>query len=290
MSLISPMVQVVVIGPDNKIYERQPYSEFITNPHPNIQAAAYGTTFLDLLTQEGLLTEKLVLRNIFTGNAHADATRLCGNLAEALVVRYCNLYPDINRTLATYARFGERERKSLDNFQAVGAASKLTANNYPQHYQPSDTQRDIIWIDKSDSARQLACVGGNALSSKPAGLQVKASHDGCKYIIPSIRDYFYPILYFDLSDDWHVVQNELVRRQLPATLIHPDEIMREIKSHLFSYYGIVISLIRNETSIEKVIRNAIYAGESALLAGLSASELYGFSSIILQAEGASVER
>jgi len=283
MSLISPMVHIVVMGPDNKIYERQPYSDFINTPSPNIQAAAYGTTFLDLLTQEGLLTEKIALRNIFTGNAHADATRLCGNLAEALIVKYCNSYPDVNRTLATYARFGERERKSLDNFHAVGTASKLTEANYRQHYQPNDTQRDIIWVDKFDSARQLTCIGGTALSSKPAGLQVKASHQGCSYVIPSIRDYFYPILYFDISNDWHAVKGELVRQNIQATLIHPDEIMREIKSHLVSYYHIIISLINNETTVERIIQKACYDGDSVLLAGLSASENQPGSSIIIQA-------
>ncbi len=281
ISLISPRVHIVVIGSDGKIYESQKYSDYLSLPNNNIQSVAYGDSFLDILTQEAYLTESLGLRQILTNNPYADATRLIGNLAEALVVKYCNTNSEINRTLARYARFGEREHKNLDNYIAVGTASKITQQSYLQHYQPNDTQRDIIWVDKSDNAKQLACVGGTGSSFKPAGLQIKASNDGLKYVLPNITDYFYPILYFDIGDDWHVVQSTLVAQSINATLIHPDEIASEIKATLKGYFNLIISIINGSLTIERLIEMAKYNGDSTLLAGIFASDTSVDRTIIL---------
>lgn len=281
MSLISPRVHIVVIGNDGNIYESQKYSDYLSLPNHNIQSVAYGDSLLDILTQEAYLTESLGLRQILTNNPYADATRLIGNLAEALVVKYCNTNSEINRTLARYARFGEREHKNLDNYVAVGTASKITQQSYLQHYQPNDTQRDVIWIDKSDNARQLACVGGTGSSLKTAGLQIKASNDGLKYVLPNITDYFYPILYFDIGDDWHLVKSTLVAQGINATLIHPDEIASEIKATLKGYFNLIISIINGSLTIERLIEMAKYNGDSTLLAGIAASDTSADRTIIL---------
>ncbi|MFI3197156.1 MAG: hypothetical protein QX196_02420 [Methylococcaceae bacterium] len=196
MSLISSNVKIVVLHDDGRIKHEQPYSDFLSTPNPHIQSAMYGNSLLDLLTTESYIDENLHLRQVLTGNTHADATRLIGNIAEALIVKYCNDYPEVNRTLATYARFGIREHKNMDNYVAIGTALQDTKSNYGQHYNPNDTQRDIIWIDKTDKENQLLCVGGNSRAGKVAGLQVKASHDGLNYVLPSIKDYFYSILFF----------------------------------------------------------------------------------------------
>jgi hypothetical protein len=281
ISQISPRVHIVVIGNDGNIYESQKYSEYLAMPSHNIQSVAYGNSLLDILTQEAYLTENLGLRQILTNNPYADATRLIGNLAEALVVKYCNKNLEINRTLARYARFGEREHKNLDNYIALGTASKLTQQNYLQHYQPNDTQRDVIWVDKFDNARQLACIGGTGSSSKPAGLQIKASNDGLKYVLPKISDYFYPILYFDIGDDWHIVKSSLVANGINATLIHPDEIASEIKQTLKGYFNLVVSIINGTLTIQRLIEMANYNGDSTLLAGIAASDISEARKIIL---------
>ena len=62
--------------------------------------STYGSTLLDVLIEESYISEDLVLKHIFTGDAHADATRLIGSIAESLVVNLCNSYPEVNRTLA----------------------------------------------------------------------------------------------------------------------------------------------------------------------------------------------
>lgn len=281
MSLISPGLHIVFMGGDGKIYESQKYSDFLSAPSDNILSAAYGSSLLNILTQETYLTEDLVLRKILTNNPYADATRLIGNLAEALVVKYCNDYPEINRALARYARFGEREHRNLDNYLAIGTGSKLTQQKHLQHYQPNDTQRDVIWIDKTDNAKQLACVRGTGSSFKPAGLQIKASNDGISYVLPDISNYFYPILYFDINDDWHIVRAALADQGINATLIHPDEIAGEIKATLKGYFNLIVSIINGSLSIKRLISMASYNGDSTLLAGIAASSISADRTIIL---------
>lgn len=107
-----------------------------------------SNSLLDILTQEALITKDLELNYIITNNPNADVARIVGSLAEVLVVNYCKTKPVINRVLARYARFGERDNKTLDNYVAIGTGSKITQKEYPQHYQPHDTQRDVIWVDK----------------------------------------------------------------------------------------------------------------------------------------------
>jgi hypothetical protein len=282
MSLISNSTQIVVFDSDGNIKLSQKYSDFLDNPKSEIQVAMYGNSLIDLLIQESYISsQNLELIQVLTGNSQADATRLIGNLAEALVVEYCNKYPEVNRTLARYARFGAKKTISLDNYIAIGTGSKVTESRYLSHYQPNDTQRDIIWVDKNDSSKQLACIGGSRNSVKPAGLQVKASHDGKKYVLGSIFDYYYPILYFDLGDDWGIVKNEAERVNPDATLIHPDEIMREIKEHLKGYFNIVVDIIEGELSIQDVIEQSMYNGDAPLLAGIAASNIITDKSIII---------
>lgn len=282
MSLISRNVRIVVMQNDGKVLEIQSLADFLAEPDPLALAAVYGNTFLDLLLQESYVTEELQLKQVLTGNPHADATRLCGNLAEALVVKYCNTHPEINRILARYARFGDREDQRLDNYIAIGTASKITQSAYAQHYQPNDTQRDLIWIDRTDGTKQLNCVGGTGMASTPAGLQVKASHDGMGYVFPSVKNYFYPILYFDLKDDWHDVNKALVSAGIQATLIHPDSIMSEIKAQLQGYYRMVVAIIEGKLTVAQIAEHARETGDSALLAGLTASDVASDLTCILK--------
>lgn len=280
MSLISESIKIVVIGSDGCVRECQKYSDFLTDPAIEIQTAFCGNSLIDLLVQESYISENLDLLQVLTGNPHADAMRLIGNLAEALVVKYCNEYPEVNRALACYARLGVKRTNFLDNYLAIGTGSKVTQSLYPFHYQPQDRQRDIIWVDKNDASKQLACIGGSINSVKPAGLQIKASHDG-QYIIRSISDYYYPILYFDLNDDWHITKNALQSVNENATLIHPDEILREIKEVLKIYFKLVVNIIEERISIQDVIQQSIYEGDTTLLAGLAVSDIVLDKSIMI---------
>ncbi len=283
MSLfIPPNVKIIVESDSGEIRHSQPLSRYLQRPSVNIQAATYGHSLLDTLVEESFIDERLELRQILTGNDHADATRLIGSIAEALVVDFCNRHQDVNRTLGTYARFGRRESKALDDYVAVATGSMRTKRIFAQHYNPSDTQRDIIWVERDNTEHQLFCIrSGTSLAGKPAGLQVKASHDGLKYVLPTLQDYHYPVLYFDLKDDWGAVKSAAMDRNPGCVFIHPDEIHAEIKHILKGYFQIVVALIRGEITLLEVIDEAKYRGDRSLASGMDGGELTDDSQIIL---------
>lgn len=278
---IPPWIKVVVEGESGEVRYSQSLSDFYQKPSIDLQISTYGGTLLDVLIEESYVSEDLVLIHVLTGNPHADATRLIGSIAESLVVNLCNQYPEVNRALGMHARFGVRPHKKLDEYIAVATGSARTKRLFPQHYNPSDTQRDIIWVEKDNTENQLSCIGSSRVSGKPAGLQVKASHDGVNYVLPTIQDYHYPILYFDLNGDWGIVKNAVMSEHPSSTLIHPDEIQYEIKYILKGYFDIIISLFRGEITINRIIRDARYNGDSILGAGLDAAEVTSQSKLIL---------
>lgn len=279
---IPPNIKVVVEGSSGETRYSQSLSDFLKKPAIQVQMTIHGSTLLDVLIEESYIAEDLVLKQVLTGNAHADATRLIGSIAESLVVNMCNEYPDVNRTLGMYARFGQRVHEKLDDYVAVATGSMRTKSCFRQYYNPSDTQRDIVWVERDNTDNQLLCISpNNNVSAKPAGLQVKASYDGVNYVLPTIQNYHYPVLYFDLNDDWGVVHKAIMSNHPGSTLIHPDQIQHEIKNILKGYFDIIISLIRGEISVQQVIQNTKYQGDSVLSAGLDVAEVTRESKLLL---------
>jgi hypothetical protein len=279
--LIPSNIKIIVEGENGEIRYSQNLHEYLRKPSLNLQISTYGGTLLDLLIEESYISEDLILRHIFTGNAHADATRLIGSIAESLVVNLCNSNPEVNRTLGMYARFGQYSSKKLDDYVAVATGAMITKINYSQHYNPCDTQRDIIWVEKDNTQNQLLCIGRNSVAAKPAGLQIKASHDGVKYVVPSIKDYHYPVLYFDLNGDWGEVQKAVKEQHQTAILINPDEIQHEVKHALVGYFDIIVALLRGETTIERIAKDSRWRGDSILPVGIDAAEITSASNLIL---------
>ncbi|WP_243757087.1 hypothetical protein [Shewanella algae] len=279
---IPPNIKVVVEGDSGEIRYSQKLSEYFNNPSINLQMATYGRTLLDVLIEEAYISEDLVLKQVLTGDAHADATRLIGSIAESLVVNLCNSDPEVNRALGMYARFGQRSHKKLDDYVAVATGSMRAKNYFPQHYNPCDTQRDIIWVEKDNTDNQLLCISSNnSVGAKPAGLQVKASHDGVRYVVPNIQDYHYPVLYFDLNNDWGAVQKKVLEQHETATLVNPDEIQHEIKHILRGYFDIVVALIRGEITLKRIIQESKWEGDSVLPTGIDSAEPTNDSKLIL---------
>jgi hypothetical protein len=279
---IPPNVKVIVEGDSGEVRHVQSLADFLQKPSLQVQIATYGKTLLDILVEESYISENLVLRQVLTGNPHADATRLIGSIAESLVVDYCSKDTYVNQTLAMYARSGLRQTQNLNDYVAVATGSMRTKRNYGQHYNPSDTQRDIIWVEKNNTENQLLCISKkNNVSAKPAGLQVKASHDGVNYVLPTIEAYHYPILYFDLNDDWGVV-NKAVMQNFPGSiLIHPDEIQREIKNILRGFFDIVLSIINGTITVHELIKELTYEGLSVFKSGVDAAKVTTDEKIIL---------
>lgn len=279
---IPPNIKVIVEGEGGEVKHSQGLSDYLRKPSIDLQMATYGSTLLDVLIEESYISEDLVLKQVLTGNAHADATRLIGSIAESLVVNLCNSDPEVNRILGMYARFGQRPHKKLDDYVAVATGSMRAKNYFSQHYNPCDTQRDIIWVERDNTSNQLLCISqNNNVGAKPAGLQVKASHDGVRYVVPTIQDYHYPVLYFDLNGDWGEVQKAVLSQHLSATLVNPDEIQHEIKHILKGYFDIVIALVRGEVTIEHVIQESKWESDSILPTGIDGAEPTWESKLIL---------
>ncbi|UIY55591.1 MULTISPECIES: hypothetical protein [Burkholderia] len=279
---IPPHVKIIVEDDSGEVRHSQSLSDYFQKPNINILSATYGSTLLDILVEESYISSTLQLNQIFTGNPNADATRMIGSIAECLVVDICHKHPEANRLLGMHARFGSRPSQKLDEYVAVATGSMRAKRLYQQHYNPSDTQRDVIWVEKKNTQNQLLCISNNnSISAKPAGLQIKASHDGVRYVLPTIQNYHYPVLYFDLDGDWAKVREAMIDNNINCHLINPDSIHHELRHALQAYFDIVIALIDGRTTTQQVIADSKYNMDSILGAGVDGSESIGIPQIIL---------
>ncbi|ULJ67714.1 hypothetical protein [Wielerella bovis] len=239
--------------------------------------ALYGYSLIDILLSESEIkfnpeNNQIILSRLFTSNPHNDATRLIGNIAEVLVTKFCKQYPEVNRILGMYARNAVKLSDSLDNYIAVATGSQQTRYNYSMYYSPNDTQKDIIWLHKDNLEHQLLCIGSTSQSGKPAGLQVKTSHD-YQYVLSSIKKYHYPILYFDLNNDWSFLYRALDKSDNLSKLIPHDDITHEIKIILIQYFNLLLPVFSGEYSLQYLIDMSKYEGYIDILKGLELSDL-----------------
>jgi hypothetical protein len=276
MSLLSPNVKVVVMDDDGHVKVRQNhYNVASTARFTTVHTAWYGQKLIDLLTEENYITPHLQLNSILTNDPDADATRLIENLAESLVIKYCHRYPDVNRTLAQVAYGGDDDvtMPQFDEFIAVGTNTKNTQINHHVKQHTHGTDRNIFWINKNDTSKQLPCIRHHSTGTPlSAGLQVKASHNGLKYVIPTLHHH-YPVLYFDLNNDWHDVAEALAARHQHIILIDADHITREIKNHLQGYFDLVLAIIHGKLTIKEVIARSKRDNDTPLFAGMTISAI-----------------
>ena len=90
---------------------------------------------------------KFVLKSIYLMSPLQTTMNLLGKIAEAVIVRRCVENEDINKKWLSVARRKKAKAKTAERFMAVGTGLIKTKQQYPQYYNPSDTQRDIIWVD-----------------------------------------------------------------------------------------------------------------------------------------------
>ena len=221
--------------------------------------------------QEEQITGGLELKRLFTDNPYNDAIRMLGSIAEVMVVDLCNSNNNINRTLGKIARYGIRISNSLDDYLAVATGSLKTKNLYNQHYNPNDTQRDIIWINKEDNGSQLLCIRGCAQFAKPAGLQIKVSNN-YRNVLNSIDQYHYPVLYLDLNNDWADLSREIKNRGLNIVLYHAEDLHDMMKEKLRGYFQILISLFNKDIDLKYIIDRAKSENDTNLLKELKGAE------------------
>jgi hypothetical protein len=246
-NIVSSQESLIILPSSKSISGRDDYSNLDTSNY-----YGRGRDLLKLLQDIGAVVfdanNRLVLSTFFTNNQKTGAlSRILGYVAEGIVVRECNDNLTKNKTWANYARklkedsnpviqwlktiFYEPFLENPDNYIAIGTGFATTKTEYSHIYNPI-SDRDICWVNKYDDAKQLLTVKGIQLSKQLlAGLQLKVSlgTDG-NYVTNYFKKkpffLLYPVVYFDLGNDFYKVRNNLMSlgssQVKPKTLFSND--------------------------------------------------------------------
>lgn len=198
---------------------------------------------------------------------------LLGKYAEALMVMTCNQDDSFNRHFARKARFGKKSPNDyLNHFVAIGTGSAKTKEHYRMHYQYSESQRDIVWVDKRDVIQLLTIPRKRGAV---AGLQLKVSYDW-RNLKSKLTQYYYPILYFPMNGDWDELNDYInwkKQEKLPdydkVTLVEMDSYTHELLHSLRYFEKVLRNLIEGRYSIKYLIDKAIAERETAVGHALS---------------------
>ncbi len=269
-SLPTPKLVVAIMLPDGTISldSSQSYDLWnnggLLDRDPKLLTVQHGMDLLQLLTNElglvsvdekGFLQHRIVLEL----DPHKTTMRILGKIAEALIVDECNKDSIKNTKWANAARRYISPQKSYDKYKALGTGLKYTQLNHPQKYNPGDTQRDIIWIDKDDEKSQLMMsISGNQLSGIQAGLQTKVSYGD--YVKPStLAKYEIPVVYFDLKDNFMSLVMKTNYSNIDSTngldYHRGRNISLEIHEKLKDYYHLIFRIISGKTDINTLAHN-----------------------------------
>ena len=213
----SSLIVGLVDGEGNLI-SSQPYNEFQYGRRSrDILIPIRGGRLIQILQDEigniSYENNRLVLKQIFVSNANVTAMTLLGKIAEAVLVRRCQENEQLNRQLFQLSRRKNARITTARRFKAIGTGLKSTQRDFPKRYNPSDTQRDIIWID--DEGIPALMAGSSSMAGVEAGLQVKVSLYGINYMVDDLLSnrYEVPMVYFPINNDFERVIDRLVKKQ-----------------------------------------------------------------------------
>ena len=248
-------VDIVVSDGNGQIICSQPYDEFTYGTKDiEIQKIMYGRQLYDLLVDELNVIRysengTLILGVILQSDINRTAMQLLGRIAEAIIVRNCHNNIIINQEYFSIARQKRAKEKTARKFYALGTGLNYTKINYPKHYNPSDTQRDIVW---TNDVGELAIMKNqdrySTISAKIAGLQIKATKNGIKYVLPDIIQgrYDVPIIYFDIENDYHKILAKVYKDtnvDIEYDIIHPNAIDPRGYEEFLHYVDLVYAMV-----------------------------------------------
>lgn len=278
-------VSIEVKDGNGKLVCSQPYNEF-THGTKNIeiQKVLYGRELYDLLVYDLNVIRynengRLILGVILQSDINRTAMQLLGRIAEAIIVRNCNRDSRINQRYFSVARKKRAKMKTADKFWALGTGLNYTKINYPKFYNPSDTQRDIVWINNYDELAVMKDGDGySTTSARIAGLQVKASKDGIKYVLPAILQnrYDVPIIYFDIERDYHKILNKIYKDthvDVEYDIIHPNEIDPCGYDEFLHYVDLVYAMIDGRLTPQQLVAGAENADDTLMKNALMSTTL-----------------
>lgn len=271
-----PELQVALIDGDGHIIALQPYYDYQYGKRDlKILLPAYGRRLGEILVDEtGSIRfedNKWKLAEIITIDSSVASMNLLGKIAEAVIVRECADNPEENYEWFQRARRAKAQRRTAKKFHAIGTGLNSTKTRFPKRYNPSDPQRDIIWVD--DDGIPALMFGGNGNSGIEAGVQVKVSLDGRRYILNDLlnRRYEVPLVYFPLRNDFDRIVDEISRKTIidPYTKVQryivPGEdfidvkaVSPEIFEEIRAYLPLVRALIDGELTAWDIVNESTH--------------------------------
>lgn len=292
----------LIIGIENskgEIIQKQDFHDFLHGKQ-NIEIINLytGQKLFDILYDElGIIKfedNKFVFRQILKNNFNVETTaiQLLGKIAEAVIVKNCNSNEICNQKWFSKARLKHSNRKTSLNVKAIGTGLLSTKKNYYTKYNITDTQRDIVWIDKNNNYA-LMPERSTKISGAIAGLQIKVSYNYKNYILKDIIDarYEVPIVYFDMNRDFYLLIDELLHRgiitllDINKSIICARDIDLNAQKELDFYYNLLIHLLNGKIKIDELIQNPQNFGDENILKnaiiGSSLEKINGIDDIIM---------
>lgn len=272
-------VIIAVRNGNGEIIASQAFEEFM-NGRKNIEILNYYTgqkLFNILFDDLGIIRYEdniLALKTIFQLNTERTTMSLLGKIAEAVIVRRCREDGEINKKWLSIARRKKAKSKTADRFKAVGTGHVRTKTEYPSIYDPTDMQRDIVWVDDEG---MRAMIKSSYAAGIEAGLQIKVSRNGMGYFFQDLCNLRYevPVVYFDICHDFDAVARELVINQSlcgrpSSTIIMEENFVRASAidysgyEEVVFYEDLVMALVTGKLSVDDLLKNKI-VGESETL-------------------------
>lgn len=285
----SQKLVVAILDGDGNIITSQPYNEF-QNGKRNLEILSYhtGRKLFDILVDDiGAIKyeeNKIAFNFILESDLYNTSMRLLGKVAEAVLVRDCKKNYELNKICLEKARRKCCKRKTVEKFQAIGTGLKYTKNTYPSKYNPSDTQRDIIWINKNSG--KVAMMNGSTNNEGiEAGLQIKVSTDGIRYLLKDLVSLRYevPVVYFDICDDFDCVAEELYKLRnigncrkiikIGEDFIKGSSLSNDIHYEILYYSDLIKALIEGRIKPIELIQQAEISDDKKLKSAMISTML-----------------
>lgn len=281
------MLDLVVglVDGNGNLLSSQPYDEYQYGMRStDIVIPLRGGRLLSILQDEigNIYYEdnRLVLKHILSLDPNVSTMRLLGKIAEAVLVRRCAENETVNKNLFQIARRKTAWTNTANRFKAIGTGLKTTQQYYPKRYSPSDTQRDIIWVDENGQPALMA--GSTTMSGIDAGLQVKVSLDGMNYIFRDLVNcrYEVPLIYFPINNDYERILTRLEKEARTAMLdpdtgeyrrFRPEEDFIDVRAYdidayeeVKDYYPLIYALIDGDIEPADLVDIAIQHNDPVL--------------------------
>lgn len=261
--MVNMRLIVAVEDGDGEVVFKQPYSEYAQG-NRDIEITSYtsGRKLFDILVDElGYIRyddNKFAFKYVIESNINRSVMRLLGKIAEAIIVRDCRKFEEVNKKWFSIARRKRTKRSTASRYIALGTGLLYTKNKYATFYNPGDPQRDIIWVNPETKATSIM-PQDRITEATVAGLQIKVSTNGISYVYPEVINgrYEVPLVYFDLNRDFDEIAQRLYEKRRDVVIgedfINVRAVDFEEYEELVDYMELVRGLITRRINPDYLI-------------------------------------